>query len=73
MAYTLASIVSSRACFFAFTALYRKLYTVNGLALCTYMRDKEIYGWPYSVRLSRALVLGPKEYYATTLGSATGP
>ena len=58
MARTPASITSLRAYFFAFIALYRELYIVNRLALCTYIRYTEGYGWSYSVRLLRALVLG---------------
>jgi hypothetical protein len=37
MARTPAYIALLRACFIAFTALYRELYTVNGLTLCTYV------------------------------------
>jgi hypothetical protein len=37
MACTPACTTASTACFTTFTALYRGLYTVNGLALCTYM------------------------------------
>ncbi|KAH8791175.1 hypothetical protein BGZ57DRAFT_814637, partial [Hyaloscypha finlandica] len=51
MACTLACITASRAYFITFTALYRELYIVNGLALCIYMRYMEGYGWSYSVRL----------------------
>jgi hypothetical protein len=44
MARTPACITVSRACFITFTVLYRQLYTVNGTALCIYMRYTEGYG-----------------------------
>jgi hypothetical protein len=66
MAGTPACTTAFRACFITFTALYKELYTVNGLALCAYMRYTESYKWPYSVRLLLALVLGPQEYFTAT-------